>query len=327
MTVHVVLNRQTAHDAQRSVRAWVDIHEEATLSSTESPDEAREVVRQAVDAGTDRIIAAGGDGTLSLVAGAVLDRTHNSVLRHESTEDASGSIPALGLCPLGTGNDYARSLGLPSDTHDALDLAARAEPVRVDVLRATGEASGVEMSGVEPRWVVNAAAGGFSGEVDEAISREQKDRWGALAFILGAADIAPDIPQYATEICYVTPSGEEKRWSGDTVNVICANGRTIGGGRSVAPTARLNSGCFELVLVRHSDLPDLARTAARLLAGSWEEDDLVDILRVQSAAIRSSPGLKFNVDGDLWTERPVHVETVPGALRVVTGPDAPALKR
>ena len=122
------------------------------------------------------------------------------------------------------------------------------------------------------------------------------------------------------------PDGEEARWSGNTVNVICANGRTIGGGRSVAPSARLDDGCFELVVVRHGDLPDLARTAARLLAGAWEEDDQVDILRVQSAHIRAVPGLTFNVDGDLWTERPVSVTTVPRALRVVAGPNAPALR-
>jgi diacylglycerol kinase (ATP) len=325
MTIRVVLNRQTAHDAQRSVQAWVDDHDEAALSSTKSPAEARDVVRRAIDGGVDRIIAAGGDGTLSLVTGAMLDQVHGAVVRRERNVSAPTSIPAVGLCPLGTGNDYARSLALPSETHDVLDLAARADPTRVDVLRATRTDGNAR--DVEPRWVVNAAAGGFSGEVDEAISRAQKDRWGALAFILGAADIAPDIPQYATEIRYVTPSGEERHWSGDTVNVICANGQTIGGGRNVAPMARLNNGCFELVVVRHGDLPDLARTAARLLAGSWEEDDLVDILRVQSAAIRSVPGLKFNVDGDLWTERPIHVETVPGALRVVAGADAPALQR
>ena len=321
MSVHVVLNTQTAADAQRTVQAWVDANADATLSATRSAEEARIAVRQAVDAGTDRLIAAGGDGTLSLVAGAVLDRTHDPGRSDPSGTNGLPKAPVVGLCPLGTGNDFARSLGLPTSPDKALDRAAQGEPVWIDVLRAEAETDDME-----PRWGVNAAAGGFSGEVDEAISRAQKDRWGALAFIIGAVDVVPDIPKYATEIRYTTPDGEEARWSGNTVNVICANGRTIGGGRSVAPSARLDDGCFELVVVRHGDLPDLARTAARLLAGAWEEDDQVDILRVRSAHIRAVPGLKFNVDGDLWTERPVRVTTVPRALRVVAGPNAPALR-
>jgi diacylglycerol kinase (ATP) len=326
MTIHVVLNTQTAADAQRQVDTWVKAHAGATLSATRSAEEARVAVRQAMDGGTDRLIAAGGDGTLSLVAGEVLNDTHGAGKARgddgASPGPESSDAPVIGLCPLGTGNDFARSLGVPTAPDEALDHAAQGEPVWIDALCAEEEDNDTE-----PRWGVNAVAGGFSGEVDEAISREQKDRWGALAFIIGAADIAPDIPQYATEIRYVDPSGEEQCWSGDTVNVICANGQTIGGGRSVAPTARLDDGYLDLVVVRHGDLPDLARTAARLLAGAWEEDDQVDILRACSARIRSTPGLKFNVDGDLWTQRPIRVATVPHALRVVAGPKAPALSR
>ncbi len=325
MNLHVVLNTQTAADAQREVDRWVKAHSGATLSATRSAEQARVAVRQAIDSGADRLIAAGGDGTLSLIAGEVLNHTRGAGKGRgddgASTGPEISDAPVIGLCPLGTGNDVARSLGVPTAPDEALDHAAQGEPVRMDALRAEEETDDTE-----PRWGVNAAAGGFSGEVDEAISREQKDRWGALAFIIGAADIAPDIPQYATEIRYVDPSGEEQCWSGDTVNVVCANGQTIGGGRRVAPSARLDDGCFELVVVRHGDLPDLARTAARLLAGAWEDDDQVDILRVQSAHIRAVPGLKFNVDGDLWTERPVRVTTVPRALCVVAGPNAPALR-
>mgnify|MGYP006279653073 FL=1 len=318
MNVHVVLNTRTASDAQDQVEAWVRAHPGATLSATSSRDEATAAVQQALHEGTDRLIAAGGDGTLSLVVGEVLDAVHTIAPGDVQVDGGLEDGPVIGLCPLGTGNDYARSLGVPTSPDAALRLAAEADPGAVDVLRATGVDA-------PPQWVVNAAAGGFSGEVDEAMTRAQKDRWGALAFILGAADIASDIPQYATEIRYVTADGAEGHWSGNVVNVICANGQTIGGGRPVSPSARLDDGSFELVVVRHGDLPALVRTAARLLAGAWEEDELVDTFRVQSARIRSSPGLKFNVDGDLWTDRPIRVETVPRALQVVTGPDAPAL--
>jgi len=82
---------------------------------------------------------------------------------------------------------------------------------------------------------------------------------------------------------------------------------------------------MELVVLRAGSLPELAGAGTRLMAGSWDEHDLVDIRSVVSARIRSAPGLKFNVDGDLWTEGPVRIEVVEKALRIVPGTDAPAI--
>jgi diacylglycerol kinase (ATP) len=261
-------------------------------------------------AGADRLVAAGGDGTLHLVAGVVLDAAQERA--GEDVPLSAVDVPAVGVCPLGTGNDYVRTLGVPGEPLAALDLAATGEPARVDVIRATGDAPGAA-----PEWVVNAAAGGFSGEVDEALTREQKDRWGPLAFVLAAADLARDVPAYETVVRYVRPDGTEGAWTGPAVNVICAKGRTIGGGRRVAPSARLRGGTMELVILKQGPLPALAAAGARLLAGVWQEHPLVDVRRVRSARIRSTPGLKFNVDGDLWTNGPVRMTVRADALRVV----------
>jgi diacylglycerol kinase (ATP) len=310
MAIRVLLNYQTAAEAKDAVRSWVHNEPEADLAVTREPGEARKVIRTWVDRGVDRVVAAGGDGTLHLVASVLLE-----------ANGAEGQGPALGLCPLGTGNDFARSIGCPTQPADALDRALRASSQPVDVLRADTDAPDAG-----PRWVVNAAAGGFSGEVDEVITREQKDRWGPLAFVLGAAELATSVPEYETVLQYRTEAGgPEQTWCGRTVNVICANGRTIGGGRAVAPNAKLSDGRMELVVLRAGSLPELAGAGTRLMAGAWDDHDLVDTHSVVSARIRSAPGLKFNVDGDLWTEGPVRIEVVEKALRIVPGSDAPAI--
>ncbi|PEN15012.1 hypothetical protein CRI94_01620 [Longibacter salinarum] len=309
MNAQVILNTQTAKEAKETVSAWVDRHENVRLSITGRADDARAVVRDAIDNGMDRVIAAGGDGTLHLVASEVL----NSAADNTDT-------PAVGLCPLGTGNDYARSIGCPDQPHDALDLALTGRVARVDVLRAE-----TEDPDISPQWGVNAAAGGLSGKVDEVITREQKDRWGPLAFVLGAAEMMTDVPRYETVIRYSAEDGSEQEWHGTAVNVICANGRTVGGGMSVAPEACLTDGKMDLVVLRHGPMRKLAGAGTRLLAGRWDEHELIDTIRTSSVKIRSSPGLKFNVDGELWTDKAITVRVLSNALPIVPGADAPAL--
>jgi diacylglycerol kinase (ATP) len=313
MTARIILNAQTAADAQQAVRAWADDRPGVVVAVTTGEGEAVQQVNAALQESVDRIISCGGDGTLHTIASTLLDAV-----------DERPPQPAVGVVPCGTGNDYARTLAVPDAVEAALVRAVDGPAAEVDVLRATreGEAPGA-------RWIVNAAAGGFSGEVDEAVTREQKDRWGPLAFILGAAEAATNIDGHETTIRFGegTESADEDAdedadvWRGSAVNVICANGRTIGGGRDVAPPARLEDGLMDVVVVRHGPLRRLATVGTRLLAGTWLEHDLVEHRTCRTARITSSPGLRFNVDGELWTDAPLTVTVVPQALRVVPGVD------
>lgn len=162
----------------------------------------------------------------------------------------------------------------------------------------------------------NVAAGGFSGEVGEALTQDFKKQWGPLAYLLGAINVLPELEAYET---HLTLDGEEQRV--ETFNLFVANGRTVAGGKLVAPEARVDDGLLDVVVVRAGTTIDMAGLVARFVAGEHMESPFIDTYRARTVSIRSTPGLHFNVDGELLTEEPISFRLHPDALSVVAGRD------
>lgn len=272
------------------------------LVACESPDDTIAAAAEAAHAGHELVVAAGGDGTVHLVANGLTKAGTDARTR-----------PALGVFPLGTGNDLARTLGLDLDAPpiEAMDSLRRASLRPLDLIRVTHP--GCEG---KTEYAVNVCAGGFSGEVDEVLTSELKSTWGPLAYLLGAAQVLPDLDGYET--CVSWDGGPEEEI--DAFNIVVANGRTAGGGTPVAPRASIEDGRLDVVVIRAGDGLDIARLATRALAGDYLEDDHVVFNRVERLTVSARPGMWFNVDGELRTKDPVTFEVVPGALRVAVGP-------
>ena len=264
-----------------------------------------QMAREAVHEGFRRIGAAGGDGTAHEVVNGIVQA------RQELGEDAPEVV--FGIVPLGTGNDLAGTLALPSDPRDAVAVFLRQRPQVLDLFRITGVIKGEE----QLLYGINAAAGGFSGEVDEAVTTEMKKQWGPLAYLVGAARAAPDLQEYDTRIAF----DDEPPESIDALNVVVANGRTVGGGKRVAPGANPCDGLLDVVVVKWGRMIDFAQVGARLLSGTWLESPHTLHRRVRKVQVESHPGMWFNVDGELQTKEPLTFEVMPAALPVVVGPD------
>lgn len=273
---------------------WIDCeHPEMTIAAA----------AEAADAGHERVVAVGGDGTVHLVA--------NGLMEGGASADER---PVLAVLPLGTGNDFARTLGLPLGLPplDAFELVREAPARPLDVIRVTHP--GCEAL---TRYAINACAGGFSGAVDEVLTSEMKGTWGPLAYLVGAVKALPDLNDHRTLICWDGGPAEAI----DAFNVVVANGRTAGGGKPVAPRANPEDGRLDVVVIRAGSGLDVARLVARVVAGNYLNDDFVVFNRVQRVSVEATPGMWFNVDGELRTNDPITFEVVPGALRVAVGPD------
>jgi len=166
-------------------------------------------------------------------------------------------------------------------------------------------------------WCINVAAGGFTGQMNEVMTDELKQTWGPLAYLRGAVKVVPDLTHYRTKMRI----GTRPAMQIGAINIIVANGRTAGGGVAVAPTADLEDGALDVVTVRAGTALELAGVAARLIAGDYTNSDIVDHVRTKRVEIDSRPGMWFNVDGELLTNSKISFTVVPGALRVLTGPD------
>lgn len=267
---------------------------------TAAAGDAREMAARAVAQGFDRVVAAGGDGTLNEILNGLAPR-------FDAVE--------LGLLPLGTGNDLARTLEIPRDVPAAVEALTFGRARSLDVAR-------VDNDGI--RYFLNVSAGGFSGEIGEILEQdpEVKAAWGPLSYVRGAFEALSGLEPYRTRIVLDPGGAEEERLRLAAVNVIVANARFVGGGLQVAPRAVLDDGLLDLVAVRAAPVGRLSLLASKVLVSQHLEDELIVHRQVRALEIHSEPPMPFNADGELIGRTPVRYEVLPGALRFVVPPAA-----
>ena len=272
-----------------------DLHERCgSLSAdqihvTAGAGEAESAARRALDEGCERIVVAGGDGTLNEVINGIADR--------------AGSC-AIALLPLGTGNDFARSLGLPAAFEECVDVVCAGKTAPVDLVRATCD---------QVRHFVNISAGGFSGLVSDKLTPDVKRSWGPLAYLRGAAEAFSELRAYRTDILL----DDLQPISLELYNVVVANGRYVAGGIPIAPEAQINDGQLDIVLIPKLTNAEIALSAAQILMGKHLANEAIVFRRAAKVHVESSPGMWFNVDGEMVSDQPMTFEVMPSALRFV----------
>lgn len=275
---------------------------EVSVRPTEREREAEEIAREAVRSGVELVVAAGGDGTLNEVLNGL-------------AEDFSRT--RLGLLPLGTGNDFARSIGVPADVNGALGILAAGRTRRLDVASAM-IAGSRENGGL--RYFLNMSAGGFSGEVSEKADLA-KERWGPLAYLRSAIGVLPELKGFRAVL---TLNGAE-RLELETYNVVVSNARFVAAGIPVAPDAILDDGLLDVMIAPEASLGQLAVLLPQVLLGRHADSELLIFRRATRVEIESDPPMTFNVDGEICGTDPARFEVLPRALEVVVGPEAPGL--
>lgn len=259
---------------------------------TNGPGDARRLAQQVLNKGARKIGVVGGDGTISEVVNGLAGCNHRV---------------RLGVIPLGTGNDWARTLALPMDPYKALGLLQSDQHQMFDLIRVEG--AGFSRVGI------NAAAGGFAGQVDQELNDELKASWGPLAFLVGAVNVLPKLHGYEVRITWEDGRPEDMR----VFNIVVANGRTAAGGHQVAPTANPQDGLLDVFIVKQCTRAQLARVAVRLAMGDYQHSPFVAHRRVTKVHVAAQPKMWFNVDGELLTNEPLIFTVEPGAVSFAVG--------
>jgi len=286
----VILNPEagSAKEAAAVVRRIRHLPDVAVRLTARKGDAVR-FVRTALRKGCEMIVAAGGDGTLNEVVNGI--GTTNSDVR-------------LGLIPLGTGNDFARTLGLPTDLDEAIAVLAAGQTRAIDLVRVTSD---------NVRYFVNVSAGGFSGLVNEKLTPAMKKTWGPLAYLRGAVAALPQLRAYRTKVSF----DKKKPLTLSLYNVVIANGRYVAGGRLIAPKASINDGLLDIILIKERSAAELALLAAKVALGHHLSSDAIVFRRAAKVTVNSRPGMWFNVDGELVGNEPATFEVLPRALQFV----------
>ena len=256
---------------------------------TRRKGDAERWARRARTSKASTVIVAGGDGTLNEAVNGLGMFARRKL---------------IGLVPLGTGNDFARTVGLPALIDDNIDILRAGRTAQIDIVRVKSKRS---------RYFVNVSAGGFSGMVDEKITPQIKRTWGPLAYIRGAAAALPHLHAYKTEIVF----DDDERLSTGLYNVVVANGRYVAGGLPIAPTADPADGKLEVVLIPKLGPGEMALLAAEIVLGKHLSSNATIFRQARKIAVRSRPGMWFNVDGELVGNAPAVFQIIPRALNFI----------
>jgi diacylglycerol kinase (ATP) len=241
----------------------------------------------------DALIVVGGDGMVNLGVNLV----------------AGTGVP-LGLIPAGTGNDMARALGIPhEDQAAALDVLIEAlnHPARVIDAGLVTDAAG------ETRWFGCMLSAGFDSIVNERANRMQHPKGASrytIAMLLELVTLKPI--QYK-----ITHDGETFESGGMMMSV--GNGVSLGGGMKVTPTALLDDGLLDILVVGPLTRIQFLRIFPKVFAGTHIEDPRVRIVKAKKIRIEADDVVAYT-DGERFAPLPIDIEVRPGALKVFAPP-------
>jgi diacylglycerol kinase (ATP) len=308
MRAHLIANPMSGSDRAVEMLPRVTdrlrtLFDDLVITVTAGEDDVRRAGARAVDEQCAAVFVAGGDGTL------------NGALRGMMERDPGLPIP-IGLIPFGTGNDFAKALGLGEEPECALERLLDPHLVPVDV--------GL----MNDRPFLNISAGGLIAEASGAVTPALKDITGKLAYLIGGARaLLSAMPLHA--LLFVAGSGNRDRGAGtgdrglgigdripdprppipdpqlmpagecDVQMFAVCNAPFIGGGHAIAPAALVDDGLLDVLVVPRMSFVEFLATLRRIAASGNPGRD--DVLHFRSSAIDLvfDRVAQVNVDGEV----------------------------
>lgn len=253
-----------------------------------------QTVAHAVDDGCDLVVVGGGDGSMSAVADVLVER------------------PAvLGVLPLGTANDFARTLGIPSDVDAACEVVAHGKVVDVDLGSAEG------------KHYVNVASLGMSVAVTHALTAGLKRRLGSLAYPVATLRAYRGFEPFDARLEF--PRGDhEPVHVPAAIQVAIGNGRYYGGGNVMAPGAGIDDHDLDVYVIARGRFRDHMAIASSFRTGTFVDHPLVTHMTTEDLVVRTRPKLHINIDGEVVAATPERFRVLPNGLHVVVPLDSTA---
>lgn len=271
------------------------------VSVTRRQEDAGPMAREAALAGADVVVACGGDGTVGRVAGGLL-----------------GTDACLAICPGGTANVIAASLGVSPDLEGSCALAARVDAVerRLDV----GEIVTTRGSSF---FLLQAGVGLHTSMV-EAASRARKRRWGRLAYAMGLLDWLLDPPRLSFRL----QTDDDRTTSPGAALLVCNSARTGMGPFELAPGVHMDDGLLDVLLLRELSLRAVLTIGWHALRRRRPPRAYLEHRTARTIELACDPPQPLQVDGCLAGRTPATIRLHSAALRaLVPAPPAERLLR
>ena len=262
-----------------------------------SPNLINRLASLAACAGCDRVIAAGGDGTVHHVLNGLVD-----------------TRAALGIIPAGSGNDLAVNLGIPGDTRAAFRFALTAPARNIDLCRIDHGPNRrlLRKKNNFPSHFACIASFGIDSHANRVANQHRGPFRGTALYVWS---LLVALAQFRPPDVTVIHDGGEYR--GQIMLLAAANAASYGGGLRIAPAASVADGFIDLVAVRKMSRLRLLWHFPKIFRGSHVAVDEVTCIRSRRLHIDADRPLDIFADGEFAGQTPASIELLPGALRVI----------
>ncbi len=275
---------------KKQVEKWVERIRCATeakglpyiILMTEGPGDGVNKGKLAVASNCNVAVAVGGDGTVSEVVNGIKD-----------------SDTALGVIPVGTGNDFVKSLDIPLDFEDALACVFN------------GRCKTIDMGVINGRHFINVASVGFDAQVVLETRNIKKYFAGPVAYVLGVFKALKEYNPFVLEI-----ETEGRLIKRRAVLMAVGNGAFYGGGMKITPLACMDDGLLDVCVVEHMPRSKILRLFSTIFTGKHLLRQEIEYFTTKSIAVKCDNAY-INADGDIYGMCPASFEVKAGAARVM----------
>lgn len=238
-------------------------------------------VKAAVAANAELVVVGGGDGTLGSVS--------EHFLRKNS---------AFGILPLGTGNQFAREIGVPNDLAGAVQVLKEGRTAMLDLGTANGQG------------FLTVATLGMTTEI--ARNLQSKQVLGKMSYLPALVKALQSMETFQVEII-----GESETITQESIQVVVCNGRTHAGPFLASPDASITDGMFDIYALPKLDFTTMLTAGGMALTGQHVEFDEIDAMKSNRAVLKTDPKLPVVLDGEEYWFDEMVFELIPAAIKVV----------
>ncbi len=273
---------------ERAADRWRDHGWQVDLRPTRSAGDATHLARDAARQSYGVVVAAGGDGTVNEVVNGLV-----------------GTQTALAVLPIGTVNIWAREMGLPMDLQRSAIAFLQARLEQID------------LGQVGTRYFLLMAGVGFDAAVTAQIRSAEKKRFGAIAYVMQALQLAQKFEGFRAHIRI-----DGKRIRGRILMVVIGNSQLYGGVVKLTAHAVLNDGLLDVCVIKGRSMLTAPLRLLSIFLRHYDRDPEVNYYRARQVKISGQKGLPVQVDGDYLGVTPMSFQVVPKSLWVLVPPNA-----
>ena len=268
------------------------------LALTEKKNDATDITREAILKGAGLIIAVGGDGTINEVVNGFF-----------KDNEPLNPLCELGIINCGTGGGYARTLGIPKNLEQQIELVLRPERMDLDI----GRISYQDFSGNPSiRLFVNECQVGIGSKVASAVGKNYKIFGGTLAFGIMATVQAILIKPLSLNLGY----DNEPVRNLSLIGLVVGNGIECAGGMKLTPDAKLNDGLFDVLSMHEMSTIQRLVNLSKVYSGAHIHSPCFSVKRCKTIYIGSDHKVTLEADGEVLGYSPFEISILPSAIRI-----------